>query len=120
LEVHFSENRQPFAEDVWYYRDKVRKEYGYLLDAVIDRPTPARFERKAIARALVVRGYLQIGRRRVPRSRRQDRESGRVGVPPGAKHTKATTCVLLGRQRHGRLADAPLRREGSGLAHELA
>lgn len=57
--------RQPFAEDVQYYRDKVRKELGYLLDAVIDKPTAARIERTAIGRALVARGLLQIRRRRV-------------------------------------------------------
>jgi transposase InsO family protein len=60
-----AKDRQHFAEDVQFYRDKVRKEYGYLLDAVIDKPTTARIERKAIGRALVARGFLQIRRRRV-------------------------------------------------------
>jgi transposase InsO family protein len=59
-------DRRRFAEDLKYYRDKVRKENGYLLDAGIDRKTAARIERLAMARALVARGILEIRRKRVP------------------------------------------------------
>lgn len=58
--------RKYFAEDLMYYREKVRKEKGYLFDTAIDRDTAARIEREAVGRTLVARGLLEIRRKRVP------------------------------------------------------
>ena len=60
------ETRAHFARELERCRLAVRKDAGVAVDAVVDANTASRWERLALARALVARWLLKIRRRRVP------------------------------------------------------